>query len=386
MAHPEAVERLETPVGAARRGGQGLRPRATRSTGSHPRRSPTPSCSRCSTASSTWRRFASGSVRATGVTAVAAGSIGRVEAYSPEPGCVVQRTPGAAVVSGCLAASSTAVALDAALEPLRVPGIERRRSATTSAAVLWEKAARLAVLAAATVASGRAVGALRADAAWRARLEAALGEACAVAAADGVRARRSRPMGDHRGHARRSHDVGRARRRVRATRPSWTRSRAPSSAPARGSACRRRRSHGFSRRRHAERDSADRRARGLGARAGQERPPARGSPAARLRDRDGAAVGGLRPDRRLDRQRANRAGRPVVRRRRPVPPPGGVLDLDVAGHRVDRVDAAAARGALRPVRDRARDEPLPRPGRRSDAGSSSCSRRPRPTRSAPSSA
>ncbi len=53
-------------------------------------------------------------------------------------------------------------------------------------AVLWEKAARLAVLAAAAVASGKPVGELRDDAAWRRRLEAALVEACAVAAADGV--------------------------------------------------------------------------------------------------------------------------------------------------------------------------------------------------------
>ena len=43
------------------------------------------------------------------------------------------------------------------------------------------------MLAAATVASGLTVGALRADAAWRDRLREALDEACAVAAADGVR-------------------------------------------------------------------------------------------------------------------------------------------------------------------------------------------------------
>ena len=53
-------------------------------------------------------------------------------------------------------------------------------------AALWEKGARLAVLAAATVASGLAVGPLRADDAWRPRLVDALREACAVAAADGV--------------------------------------------------------------------------------------------------------------------------------------------------------------------------------------------------------
>jgi 2-dehydropantoate 2-reductase len=52
--------------------------------------------------------------------------------------------------------------------------------------VLWRKAARLAVLAAATAASGRSVGELRDDPAWRERLLAALDESVAVALADGV--------------------------------------------------------------------------------------------------------------------------------------------------------------------------------------------------------
>jgi 2-dehydropantoate 2-reductase len=52
--------------------------------------------------------------------------------------------------------------------------------------VLWRKAARLAVLSAATSLTRRPVGALRDDLVWRPRLEAALAEACAVAAADGV--------------------------------------------------------------------------------------------------------------------------------------------------------------------------------------------------------
>src|SRR4029453_6748680 len=55
------------------------------------------------------------------------------------------------------------------------------------ARVRWQKAARLAVLAAASIASAKPVGALRDDPAWRPRLEAALGEACAVAEADGVK-------------------------------------------------------------------------------------------------------------------------------------------------------------------------------------------------------
>ncbi len=116
---------------------------------------------------------------------VAAGSIGRVEAFSPEPGLVVQRTQGSAAIT-VASAEVDAEVLDAALEPLRVPGVEVV-VAGDERGVLWEKAARLAVLAAATVASGEPVGALRADAAWRPRLELALAEACAVAAADGVR-------------------------------------------------------------------------------------------------------------------------------------------------------------------------------------------------------
>jgi 2-dehydropantoate 2-reductase len=129
-------------------------------------------------------------IRASGVlshaagAAVVAGSIGKVEAYVAEPGVVVQRSSGALV-----AAAGDAVdpaRLDAALDPLRVPGIDVV-VASGERAVLWEKAARLAVLAAATVATGLTVGALRADPAWRARLREGLDEACAVADADGVR-------------------------------------------------------------------------------------------------------------------------------------------------------------------------------------------------------
>ena len=116
--------------------------------------------------------------------AIVAGSIGRVEAYSSEPGLVVQHTPGDAVVSAA-SRDLEREALEAVLAPLRISGIEVV-VAGDERAVLWDKAARLAVVAAATVASGEPVGALRADAGWRPRLEAALAEACAIAAADGV--------------------------------------------------------------------------------------------------------------------------------------------------------------------------------------------------------
>jgi 2-dehydropantoate 2-reductase len=114
---------------------------------------------------------------------VAAGSIGQVEVYSPEPGFVVQRTSRATITAASRDVDSET--LSAALAPLRVPGIdvvvvddERR--------VLWEKAARLAVLAAAAIASGKRIGELRSDPSWRPRVRAGLAEACAVAQADGV--------------------------------------------------------------------------------------------------------------------------------------------------------------------------------------------------------
>ena len=115
---------------------------------------------------------------------VASGSIGRVEAVSPEPGVVVQLTDAAPVITAA-SHELDRQSLDAALGPLRVPGFEVVVG-DDERAVLWEKAARLAVLAAATTASGRSVGVVRADTEWRERVLAALKEAVAVATADGV--------------------------------------------------------------------------------------------------------------------------------------------------------------------------------------------------------
>jgi 2-dehydropantoate 2-reductase len=115
---------------------------------------------------------------------VAAGSIGRVEAVSPEPGVVVQRTEAEPVITAA-SGELDRQSLDAALDALRVIGLEVV-VADDERAVLWEKAARLAVLAAATTASGRSVGVLRVDPEWRGRLLAALEEAVTAAAADGV--------------------------------------------------------------------------------------------------------------------------------------------------------------------------------------------------------
>jgi 2-dehydropantoate 2-reductase len=117
-------------------------------------------------------------------TVVAAGSIGRVEAYSPEPGVVVQQTPGDALITAASRDLGRAP-FEAVLAPLRVSGLDVV-VAGDEQAVLWEKAARLAVLSAATVASGEPVGRLRSDGTWRVRLRTGLEEACSVAAADGV--------------------------------------------------------------------------------------------------------------------------------------------------------------------------------------------------------
>ena len=115
---------------------------------------------------------------------VAAGSIGAVEAFAAEPGVVVQRTPGAARI----AVASDELEPDTLarlLVPLRVPGLELVLG-ESERDVLWGKAARLAVVAAAAIASGRPVGELRGDPEWRERMRTALDEAVAVATADGV--------------------------------------------------------------------------------------------------------------------------------------------------------------------------------------------------------
>ena len=133
-------------------------------------------------------------------------------------------------------------------------------------------------------------------------------------------------------------------------------------------------------------DRPDRRPLRLRARPGQERPAAGRAPAPRVRDRDGPAVRGVRSDRRLDGQREDRAGRPVVRRgcaassdrrstrRRPRPTSSGS-----PGRSPGSTSATTcSRSSARPTRSAGRT--------RSAAGSSSCSPRRRPTRSAPSSA
>ena len=95
----------------------------------------------------------------------------------------MQRTPGALVTAASDAVSREE--LRTRLEALAVDGLELVIG-EGERSVLWEKAARLGVLAAATVATGLTVGVLRGDITLRERLSRSLAETCAVAAADGV--------------------------------------------------------------------------------------------------------------------------------------------------------------------------------------------------------
>lgn len=101
---------------------------------------------------------------------VVAGSIGLLEAYREGVTRVVQ---------------TTATPVITATQAVRLPGFEVR-VVPDERAVLWEKAVRLAPLAAATAAARRPVRDLCADPRWHDRLRAGVAEACAVARADGV--------------------------------------------------------------------------------------------------------------------------------------------------------------------------------------------------------
>jgi 2-dehydropantoate 2-reductase len=114
---------------------------------------------------------------------VAPGSIAHFQAHAVSAGRIVQQTgrPLVTVASDDVARPD----LERAVACLPDAGVDVAVAADERA-VLWEKLARLGPLAAATAVSGRTVGELREDPAWRPRLEAAVTEACAAAAADGV--------------------------------------------------------------------------------------------------------------------------------------------------------------------------------------------------------
>jgi len=113
---------------------------------------------------------------------VAAGSISRFEAYRVGRFQIIQKTPSAVVT---MAARDLSLELEHAAALLQRGALEVRLE-EDERQVLWRKAGRLAVLAAATTASTLPVGPLRDDPRWRERLEDAIEEACAIAAADGV--------------------------------------------------------------------------------------------------------------------------------------------------------------------------------------------------------
>ena len=109
---------------------------------------------------------------------VVAGSIGWIEAWLERPGVIVQNTPRVLMTLSSDADHASA-------ELLRRSGVDTRVDGS-EAAVLWEKLARQAPVAAATAATQRPIGELRSDREWRSRLVEAITETCAVAAADGV--------------------------------------------------------------------------------------------------------------------------------------------------------------------------------------------------------
>jgi 2-dehydropantoate 2-reductase len=109
---------------------------------------------------------------------VVAGSIGWIEAWLERPGTIVQNTPRVLMTLASDAGDATAELLRISRSEVRVNGSE--------AAVLWEKLARQAPMAAATTASQRPIGELRSDPEWRERLAHAIEETCATATADGV--------------------------------------------------------------------------------------------------------------------------------------------------------------------------------------------------------
>ncbi len=111
---------------------------------------------------------------------VAGATIGRLEAYRESPTRIVQTTTAPPLVT--IGRDRLPAGLvEQAAETLEAAGLEVRLVGDGRAA-LWQKAARLAPLAALTAATGHPLGRLRRDP----RLRAALEEACAVAAADGV--------------------------------------------------------------------------------------------------------------------------------------------------------------------------------------------------------
>ncbi len=114
---------------------------------------------------------------------LAAGSIARIEAYRASPVRIVQ--PGDNPLVAAASVDVDLADLERALAPLRDAGAELRLGGS-EADVLWEKAARLAVLAPVTALTQLPIGDLRVDPEWRPVLETALEESCAIGRAAGA--------------------------------------------------------------------------------------------------------------------------------------------------------------------------------------------------------
>jgi 2-dehydropantoate 2-reductase len=119
---------------------------------------------------------------------VVAGSISHFQAYRPGRVQIVEATMSPVVTIASESLSGQEV--EQAAEMLRRGRIDVRVGQSEKR-VLWHKLARIAPLAAVTSVSGRPVGDLRNDPEWRAKLDGAIVEACAVATADGVSLRPS---------------------------------------------------------------------------------------------------------------------------------------------------------------------------------------------------
>lgn len=109
---------------------------------------------------------------------VVGATIGWIEAWLERPGVIVQNTPRTVMTVASDAGAETAPLLRSSGADVREDGDEK--------AVLWEKLARQAPVAAATALTQQPIGELRSDPAWRRRLEEAVAESCAIAAGDGV--------------------------------------------------------------------------------------------------------------------------------------------------------------------------------------------------------
>jgi len=117
---------------------------------------------------------------------VAAGSVSHFQAYRAGRVQIVEGTSSPIVTMASEELPSRD--LERVAELLRQARVEVR-IAPSEKRVLWHKAVRISVLAAATAATGRTVGELRSDVVWRPRLEQAIGETCMIAEADGVQLR-----------------------------------------------------------------------------------------------------------------------------------------------------------------------------------------------------